>query len=178
MTTAETILCECWSKLETAVNAELMTTDDMVRLFGRLSTRIVLFLTKKQKDGLETTTYPDLKAIKEAFTLQFNDKVKGDGCAMELQEAVVPDPKDDPAVDMDQQSDPCYLARQNGFVEGKFFLFKKEDGKKEAMLLESMDGSGVTLSYISSDVVTLYTCRRLDRNKCGCRTGFETGLQM
>ena len=76
LTAAENMMSEAWTKLQIASckgnmmsESELSQADCNV-LFGRLSTRVVLLLVNKEKDGIEGVKYKALRATQEQFDLE------------------------------------------------------------------------------------------------------------
>ena len=62
---AESMLSEVWGLLGTGVSNNAITTSKANVLFGRLSNRTMLFLTKKEKAGYEQTAFASLGNIKQ-----------------------------------------------------------------------------------------------------------------
>ena len=111
----EATLSESWASLHALVKSCKIAQSDLVRIYGRLSSRLVLLLTKKQKDGMDKTTYRDIAQIKAAFMSEVL-KASGEACADAHPEKteVVISPKA-AALTLDDMSDPCKIARRNGY---------------------------------------------------------------
>ena len=67
VTAGEELLAEVWKQL----NESDIESTARNNMFGRLSSRIILFLLNKQKDGVEDCNYKKLVDIKASFTAEF-----------------------------------------------------------------------------------------------------------
>ena len=142
---AEETLAEAWSTLSACLKSAQITEGQRNALFGRLSSRIILFVLKKQKEGLEGTVFAGCAPIKQAFHTEL-------AAAGVHQEGAVPpvatsassssvSASQAPA-SLQEVSDPSWIAQQNGFVIGNFFTYK-EDGNKLVELV-AFCGAGAT----------------------------------
>ena len=137
VTAAETILADAWDTLQSR------DVDDAkkCKLFGCLSSRIILFLSKKQKDGPENSSYKSFAEIKRAFD---HDLV------MENTEAIEPGAAANKAKstedsksthELSDLSDPKFIAVEAGFKVNAIYMHRPT-GK--LYNLESMDAVAVT----------------------------------
>ena len=60
-------MSECWSVLKEAVGNNVIDAPSRNQVLGRFQSRVILHLLKKEKDGLEKTSYRGLAQINEQF---------------------------------------------------------------------------------------------------------------
>ena len=65
--TAESFLGEAWGKINDQIAAAAMSEQKAHCIFGAASSRIALFLVKKQKQSYESVEYDSIKDIKAKF---------------------------------------------------------------------------------------------------------------
>ena len=124
----EEILAEAWSTLNACLATAQLAENQRNAIFGRLSSRVILFVLKKQNQGLEAFTFAGFAAIKQAF----HAELAAYGIHQEGAVAPVATPASSSAASaskapasLQEVSDPCWIAQQNGFVIGSFFTDKK-----------------------------------------------------
>ena len=116
---AEKMLSEAWVVLESAIDNGHCGTSGAAATFGRLCSRIVLLLLKKEKEGHETHQFQTLAKIKQAFTTESINLLKGVEMIagpddVEFVEAI-DGPVHDGISSHDDVSNPQWIARQAGF---------------------------------------------------------------
>jgi hypothetical protein len=123
VTAAEALLSEAWGILMEKSGSQEITVPECNALFGRISSRVVLFMLRKQKDGPECTAYMSFTEIKDAFQAEL-------GCPQQSGPAAS---SSSAASDIDkvatvaETSDPIWIAGQKGFQVGLYFIEKTED---------------------------------------------------
>ena len=132
---AESLLDDAWTLLKTGVQNNTISDTQSYSIFGRLSSRVVLMLIKKEKDGLERKQYKTFAAIKDQFTKELLTATGGQltghveyrgfthGAApSSSQEKDVEAP-----VGMAAMSDPVFIAKEQGFEVGKTYKIANEN---------------------------------------------------
>ena len=163
-TAAEQTLSEAWTELQGHSKARELPVGQCNALFGRLSSRVVLFMLKKEKQGPETTEYAPLAAIKAAFTaeklkdLGQEDEAKaatpaaGTHAASAASSSSNSQEQTTSLSTIDAVSDPVWIAQQKGYVTGKFFT---EFGDRfKIFKLESFAATGVSFRQVTLAPVT------------------------
>ena len=128
-----------------------LSSSDRNAVFGRLSSRCILFSIKKGKDGIEGKVYKSFSEVQSAFESEVVQALGGEELS-----AVVPKPKAAPqlekavdAADFESVSDPRWLANQAGFSIGNLYT-KKESPGLVFKLIAMAEGS---VSFESVDIV-------------------------
>ena len=115
-----------------------LTDADRNAIFGRLSSRAVLFILKKRKDGIEKSQYKSFLEIKERYLAE----VAAKGAVASVQ-ATAPTQKTDGHAETataQDVSDPKWIANRNGFVIGSNYVLKDE--KSTVHTLTEFDAEG------------------------------------
>lgn len=155
VTAAEGCLAEAWSALQDLSKRGLIEIPECNALFGRLSSRIMLQMLKKQKDGPENAKYTGLQEIKAAFESEVNEQLGLDASTM-VSESNAPSSSHtserDELEDIANLSDPVWIARQKGFEVGGIYVLKKTEGELTTGMvfrLDELDSTGAKFTEVS-----------------------------
>ena len=152
VTAAEACLAEAWDALQTLPKRGLVQIPECNALFGRLSSRIILQMIKKQKDGPENSKYKGIQAIKAAFESEVNEQLGVDVSTL-ASDSHVPSsnhtPDREELEDIANLSDPVWIAGQKGFAVGGIYIMKKSEGESMVFKLDGLDPSGATFTEVS-----------------------------
>ena len=66
-TAAELLLSECWTELRSQCDQGNLSVGKCNGLFGKVSTRCIIFMLKKQKEGPDNAKYESFSQIKDKF---------------------------------------------------------------------------------------------------------------
>ena len=130
---AEALLADTWADLESKLSNAELNERSKNKVFGRLSTRLILFITKKQKscDGLENIEYKSFGEIKDKLKEELAEACGKSGSSMSSMTVGQPVPSEPtmhyPAT-MQDMSDPVFIAKEAGFDIGKVYT-EKSSGK-------------------------------------------------
>ena len=121
---AEVSLQEAWDLMTLGEKNGVIDGVVKTRIFGKLSSRLALFLAKKQKEGLEGHVYKSIQEIVDAYKAEL--QIDASGMPLPIAAANAPG---SPAtceapVEMSSMSDPIFIAKEKGFKEGKCFTSK------------------------------------------------------
>ena len=133
ITAAEELLTEAWATLDAAVIEQRMSESERCAVFGKLSSRVVLYLTKKEKEGLEGKSYGSFAAIKATYLLD-SGKREADTFSNDRAEA------QESHVGYGDVSNPRWIAQSNGFASGKYYY---EKDTHQVFLLDVMGEENV-----------------------------------
>ena len=142
----ETMLSEVWKALQLHSETKALSVETCNDLFGRLSSRLILFMCKKQKEGPEQSSYKSATEIKQQYNKEVDAALLGtsvscsteDTGAQDVQERAKP-------TTIDEASDPVFIAAENGFVQGRYYV-EKGDGQQTVFQLTALEAGGATLS--------------------------------
>ena len=140
---AEEILAEAWARLAAAVP----TIDQTMcyAIFGRLSSRVVLFLARKQKDGPDNVLYTGLAEINIKFNDEFATAASGSSGASAMSGSSTTHKSDsvrtESKISLEDMSDPKFIANQAGFKVNELYT-DKQSGK--VFVMEAMADRSVT----------------------------------
>ncbi len=136
-TAAEQILSEAWSELQELSKARKLSIGQCNALFGRLASRLVLHILKKEKGGPEVNKYDNLTAVKTTFRVE-KSKDLGDDVATGTAAApatAAAASSSGRLSSIDDVSNPQWIADGKGFAVGKYYT-ETGDGSKVFKLLE------------------------------------------
>ena len=121
---AEDMLQEAWTTVHRNVSKGAVEKQNAYSICGRIASRTVLFLTKKQKDnGIENRQYKNLQEIREQFVKDCGNPSSSASASQACEEAVKEQPAEVQA-SLDEVSDPKWLAGQRGLTEGEYYTEK------------------------------------------------------
>ena len=119
---AETLMAESWATLQDLSKHSGLELSKCNALFGRLSSRTILMLVKKEADGVEGKVYGSLSKIKAAFNEEIKKAAFGEThAAIEASSAKHVTKH----IGLQDVSDPTWIAGQNGFTVGDSFIHRK-----------------------------------------------------
>ena len=139
----EAMLAECWEATLALVSGDVEEAA-AYRLFGRLSYRVVLFLTKKQKEGPEQVEYKRLSDIKRKF---FAEKAALDGSGADTASRASgdkPDTKNETktkTMSLQDVSSARFAAGKDGYVVGELYSKKGQQGIFKLMYMADTEVS-------------------------------------
>ena len=133
----EQILSDAWAKLQADMTDCTRDELDSFNKFGALSSRVALFLTGKQKDGIEAKQIGKVWSTLTEISNAFDDELGGNVSA--APKASAPEVKGQAS--LEQVSDPQWIANRDGFVIGELYLLK---GTKTVFKLDAMAATKVT----------------------------------
>ena len=140
---AEDMMAESWVTLHTAVSRGSCPPDQQDSIFGKLATRIVFFLTKKAKEGPEGKEYKTLKEIKDKF---LQDIAANPAPSHDEETEDAASGQEAPQANLSEVSDPLWIAKQDGFLMGKYYSEKGKIWK-----LDSFTAKGAKFTEHSFD---------------------------
>ena len=146
---AETLLEECWSVLAESTAAGCTDATACHAIFGKVASRVALFLTKKGKDGPEGKAFASLRELRDVFSKDVESLVKtGAPARLEAKPAPSAPAQKDLAkpVDMAEMSSPKFLAIQAGFKIGCLYTQK---GASKQFNLIAMEDDNVQFSEVT-----------------------------
>ena len=116
---------------------------------GSLEQGLCFSLQTKSKDGLEAKEYTSLKEIKALF----QQELKGGGsvASAAASSSSNPEPETEAQASLEEQSDPMWIAKSNGFVIGKIFT---EKGKSAPHKLVALNDGGAVFTEITFESAT------------------------
>ena len=150
----EQILSDAWAKLQADMFAGTRDELDSFNKFGALSSRVALFLTGKQKEGIEGKEYGkvwnSLTEVSNAFDDELGRNVSASSAAPPKASA----PEVTSQTSLEQVSDPQWIANREGFCIGELYSLK---GTKTVFKLEAMAATKVsfreqTLSHTDAEI--------------------------
>ena len=125
LTAAENMMSEAWFQLQGASTESKLSNSDCNVVFGRLSTRVVLLLVNKEKDGIEGAKYSALSAIQAKFDEEFKERLVGTTAAP-ASSITASDPSTESAntAKLEEVSDPVWIATDAGYTVGSHYTCK------------------------------------------------------
>ena len=139
VTAAENMMSDAWRFLQEGVKHGLVDSVKAVQPFGLVQTRIILFLLKKQKFGVDETPFETMADIKTAFDTAI-DQPKATASPPKPQETEAVEAK---AYGLTEVSDPVWIAAQAGYKIGARFV---NADSQAVYSITAMDGNGVTFT--------------------------------
>ena len=139
---AEVSLQEAWDLMTLGEKNGVIDGVVKTRIFGKLSSRLALFLAKKQKEGLEGHVYKSIQEIVDAYKAELEIDASGMPSPIAAANAPGSSATCEAPVEMSSMSDPIFIAKEKGFKEGKCFTSKDHPGM--VFKLESFSESSVT----------------------------------
>ena len=126
-TAAETLLEECWSILSESMATGCTDATACHAIFGKVASRVALFLTKKGKDGPEGKSFNSLRELRDIFSKDVEKLVKT-GTPAKLEQRAASSAAAEKEVaksaDMADMNSPTYLAMEAGFKVGCIYTHK------------------------------------------------------
>ena len=153
---AEEILSEAWSTLQECVTSAELPEGNRNAMFGRLSSRVILFMLKKEKDGIEGVSFQGFAAIKQSFHRELaatgiSQDIAPVHAVTSASSSAVPAISQAPA-SLEEVSDPSWIAQQNGFTIGTMFNDKLYDGRLTRLVSFSQSGASFQEFTLSEKV--------------------------
>ena len=125
---ADAIMKEAWDMLNQGLANQMLAEATANDLFGRLCSRIILFMINKQKESLESVECKLLSNIKEMFTRELATEtgfqVESPGQARSSS-ASGEQPQQAGPTDIADVSNPVWISKSNGFEEDKYYTEKR-----------------------------------------------------
>ena len=143
VTAAESLMADAWGQVQQACAEGRMDRPTCHAIFGKLQSRALLFLLGKLKDGPEKKIFKTLSEINLKFAEDVRTATAGTGEACDADVGMrAAGCNSGVQVTLEEQADPVWIARQNGFVVGKYYVDKLNPNN--IFLLESFTATGVT----------------------------------
>ncbi len=140
---AEDMLSDAWTAIQQIIATGSMSDSKAYALFGKVSTRTVLYLVKKGKLGIEEKEFKNLKEIKAAFDNDIagkeapSENVASSSASSSASSQVAAQ------ATLDDMQDPAYIAQSKGFAIGGLYICKDT---KAVFKLDAFDHAGAKLT--------------------------------
>ncbi len=194
-TAAESFLGEAWDTINDQIAVAAMPEQKAHCIFGAASSRIALFLVKKQKQSYESVEYDSIKAIKTKF---FDDLAEGGADCDATKPQASGSKHEEAQISLRDVSSPMRIAQQEDGVEfGKLYkekatgivfqvtgmcdalvtLTEKDSESEPAVRLTAWDAMKREFAIFKGRIQTTYDCDDVEkfafRNNVGMKKDVE-----
>ena len=146
---SETTLSSSWGKLSDLSTRQTLSVSQCNELFGRLATRMVLFMLKKQKEGPYATEFKSLTSISDKFNAELTAALGGTAepaAESQTEDGDKGDTSDTSKLaTVSDASGPVWIAKQKGFEVGNRYFDKSEAGYGDVYELIQFSDVGAQL---------------------------------
>ena len=139
VTSVEKVLMESWMKIDDRVKSGHITDKRACSLFGSLSSRLVLLLTEKEKQGFEKKAYGSIANVKAKFIEDLAVAIGGKGATEDAE----PKPEGEAAVSVQDVSSAKWIAQSESGIEVDNLF--RERASWLVFSVSAMDDAALTL---------------------------------